>query len=172
MHVLYPSTGIFCDESLGEHLGGQCILFSVVVTPPPPTHHGSTVFGSYLSSLYCNLHCIAGAGLPIHMIGEVSWEAKTRHAWASQYLIPRWVPVRLYWRVTPHSSRRLGRFISCFIWKQILKGPVTYLKSENTNRRTTRQLISKVTKLCLRFLIPSLTLFLCLCLFDFSRAVP
>ncbi len=30
-----------------------------------------------------NLHCIAGAGLPIHMIGEVSWEPKRRRAWSS-----------------------------------------------------------------------------------------
>jgi hypothetical protein len=28
----------------------------------------------HLSTL--NLHCVAGAGLPIHMIGEVSWEPK------------------------------------------------------------------------------------------------
>jgi hypothetical protein len=68
MHV-YPCTH---DESFGENQRGLYILFSVVLTPPPPTHHGSTVFGSYLSSLYSNLHCIAGAGLPIHMIGEVS----------------------------------------------------------------------------------------------------
>ncbi len=42
----------------------------------------------YLSTL--NQHGIAGAGLPIHMIGEVSWEPKRRRAWAFQYLIPRW----------------------------------------------------------------------------------
>jgi hypothetical protein len=42
------------------------------------------VFGSYLSSLYTlNWHCIAGAGLPIHMIGEVSWDQERRWAWAS-----------------------------------------------------------------------------------------
>ncbi len=34
-----------------------------------------------------NIHCIAGAGLPIHMIGEVSWESKRRRAWAPQYSI-------------------------------------------------------------------------------------
>ncbi len=33
-------------------LWGQCILFSVVFTPFPPSHHGSAVFGPYLSSLY------------------------------------------------------------------------------------------------------------------------
>jgi hypothetical protein len=57
--------------------GAQCILFSVVLVPPPSAT--TAVSGSYLSSSYTlNLHCIAGAGLPIHIIGEVSWEPKRR----------------------------------------------------------------------------------------------
>ncbi len=57
----------------------QCILFSVVFTPPPPSHHGIVWL--------LPVHCIASAGLPIHVIGEVSWEPKRRRAWASQYSI-------------------------------------------------------------------------------------
>ncbi len=29
------------------------------------------------------LPCTAGAGLPIHMIGKISWEPKRRRAWVS-----------------------------------------------------------------------------------------
>jgi hypothetical protein len=40
--------------------------------------------GSYLSSLYFYLtHCIAGAGLPNHLVGEVPWDPKTRRSWAA-----------------------------------------------------------------------------------------
>jgi hypothetical protein len=55
-------------------------LSSLPLFPPPP--HRRAMFGSYshLSSLYPK-HCIAGAGLPIHVIGEVSWESKRRRAW-------------------------------------------------------------------------------------------
>jgi hypothetical protein len=35
------------------------------------------VFGSYLSS---QIYCIAGVGLPIYMMGEVSCEPKRRRA--------------------------------------------------------------------------------------------
>jgi hypothetical protein len=45
----------------------QCILFSVVFTSP--TSATTAVFG---------LPAIACAGLPIHMIGMVSWEPKRR----------------------------------------------------------------------------------------------
>ncbi len=43
-------------------------LSSLPLLPPATT----AVFSYHLSSLYSNLHCVAGAGLPIHMIGEVS----------------------------------------------------------------------------------------------------
>jgi hypothetical protein len=45
----------------------------------------TAVFGSYLSSLYSypSLSCIAGAGLPNHMMGEVSWDTYRRQSWAS-----------------------------------------------------------------------------------------
>ncbi len=33
------------------------------------------------------LYCIAGAGLPFHMMREVSWDPKRRQAWASSYPI-------------------------------------------------------------------------------------
>jgi hypothetical protein len=46
-----------------------CILFSVVFTSVSSSHHGSVWLLPDISLL-----CIAGAGLPIYMIGEVSWE--------------------------------------------------------------------------------------------------
>jgi hypothetical protein len=53
-----------------------CFLSSLPFLPP--SHHGS---GSdwLLTVIYLLLytvHCIAGADLPIHMIGKVSWEPK------------------------------------------------------------------------------------------------
>jgi hypothetical protein len=46
---------------------GQCILFSVVSTPSPPTQHCRVWL-----LLVIPLHCIAGADLPIHILGQVS----------------------------------------------------------------------------------------------------
>jgi hypothetical protein len=46
-------------------------LFSVVFTPPSPSHHGSVWF-LHVISLLLNITRIVGAGLSIHMIGEVS----------------------------------------------------------------------------------------------------
>ena len=60
---------------VGTEQRAQNILFSVVFTPSSPSHHGS-VWVLYLSSLYFNKHCIAGAGLPNHMMGEVSLDLK------------------------------------------------------------------------------------------------
>ncbi len=40
-----------------------------------------------------NYHCIADAGLPILMIGEVSWEPKRRWALASQHIVTLWLGV-------------------------------------------------------------------------------
>ncbi|MFN9908581.1 MAG: hypothetical protein ACK56F_21040, partial [bacterium] len=40
-------------DSVGLGQRGQCILFSVVFTTSPPPAATTTVFGSYLSSLYC-----------------------------------------------------------------------------------------------------------------------
>ncbi len=51
-------------------------LSAVCVSGLVPTCHLSTL----------KKHCFAGAGLPIHMIGEVSWEPKRRWAWASWYI--------------------------------------------------------------------------------------
>jgi hypothetical protein len=60
-----------------------CFLSSLPLLPPATT----AVFGSYLSSLYSeitlSLHCIAGAGLPNHMMGEVSWDPNRRRPWVS-----------------------------------------------------------------------------------------
>jgi hypothetical protein len=73
-----------CDAYLGvehhhsddRHQWGQCILFSLISTPPPPPPPPQQCLAPtcYLSTF--NLHCIAGAGLPIHIIGEVLWEPK------------------------------------------------------------------------------------------------
>ncbi len=51
-----------------------CFLSTLPLLPAT-----TAVFSSYLSSLYPK-HCIAGASLPIHMIGEVSWEPKIEEA--------------------------------------------------------------------------------------------
>ncbi len=64
---------------IGER--GQCILFSVVLTPSPPSQPLQCFVPTcHLSLLY---HCIAGAGLPNHMIGEVLWHPKRRRVWTS-----------------------------------------------------------------------------------------
>jgi hypothetical protein len=47
------------------------IVFFCRLYPSPSSHHGS-VCVLPLISLLLNLHCIAGAGLPNHRIGEVS----------------------------------------------------------------------------------------------------
>jgi hypothetical protein len=49
-------------------------VFSIVFTPPPLLS-AMAAFGCYLSSLYSYL---TRAGLPIHMIGGVSWEPKKK----------------------------------------------------------------------------------------------
>ncbi len=56
-----------------------CFLSSLPLLSQPPRQCLSLT--CHLSIL--NYHCIAGAGLPIHMIGEVSWEPRRRPAWAS-----------------------------------------------------------------------------------------
>jgi hypothetical protein len=55
---------------------GQSILFSVVFNPffPQPPRQCLAPTICHLSTL--NKHCIAGASLPIHMMGEVSRETK------------------------------------------------------------------------------------------------
>jgi hypothetical protein len=65
----------------GHHAFGANVFLFLSSLPllPPPSHHG-IVWLLYLSSLYSNLHCIAGPGLPIHRIGEVSWDSKRRRA--------------------------------------------------------------------------------------------
>jgi hypothetical protein len=62
-------------------LNGVNLIFlsSLPLSPPAIT----AVFGTYLSSFnsqVLNEHCISGAGLPIHMNGEVLWEPKRRRA--------------------------------------------------------------------------------------------
>ncbi len=60
-------------------------LSSLPLLPPATT----AVFGYYLYSVISvwNLHCIAGAGLPNHVMGEVSWDSKRRRSWASLYSV-------------------------------------------------------------------------------------
>jgi hypothetical protein len=57
---------------------GQCILFSVVFTPFFSSHNARFRALSVVFNL--NLHCIAGASLSIHMMGEVSWDPKRRRS--------------------------------------------------------------------------------------------
>jgi hypothetical protein len=64
-----------------------CFLSSLPLLPPAT----EAVFGSHLSSLFSE-HCIPGAGLPSHMMGEVAWDPKRRRPWTSYIqssLVPR-----------------------------------------------------------------------------------
>ncbi len=47
------------------------------LNPSPLSYHSSVWLQPVISN------CITSAGLPIHMIGEVSWETKRRRACAS-----------------------------------------------------------------------------------------
>ncbi len=60
------------QEHRRSHRDKKVFCFLSSLHPPPPTRATTTVFGSHLSSL----NSTAGAGLLIHMIGEVSWETK------------------------------------------------------------------------------------------------
>ncbi len=59
----------------------QCILFSLVFTRSPCSHHDSVWV------LPVIFHCIAGAGLPNHMIVEVLWDPKRRPSWDASILL-------------------------------------------------------------------------------------
>ncbi len=61
---LFPS-------SVGLNTRSQCILFSVVFTPSPPSTTRQCLAPTCRFS-NLTLHCIACAGLPIHIFGEVS----------------------------------------------------------------------------------------------------
>ncbi len=101
MHLLSlpppATTAVVGPYGVRSHLGSCVQLYSLAETPqsPLPPHLGSytrallvnqdrqhlletPLFGSYLSSLTLSQHCIASEGLPVHMIGEVSWQPKRR----------------------------------------------------------------------------------------------
>jgi hypothetical protein len=105
-----------------------------------------------------NKHCIAGASLPIHMTGEVSWEPKRRRAWASYsiqssgstpgfssiHLILSGWPVRsLTGRCTSRGrcrpcdrcSRRAGRWLVAALPPAPTQDLFLLLKSLQTNVR-------------------------------------
>jgi hypothetical protein len=79
LHWVGETTGT--REATGPMYFVFCRLY--LSSPKPPRQCLSPT--CHLSSL--NQHWIGGAGLPIHMIGEVSWEPKRRRAWASRYSI-------------------------------------------------------------------------------------
>ncbi len=69
-------------------------LFSVVFTPPLPPAT-TAMIGSHLSSVFSWLALYRGyAGLPIHMIWEVSWEPK-RRVCASYYVYHSFIGLRV-----------------------------------------------------------------------------
>ncbi len=68
---LYP----FYSTQLMYFVFCRLYLFS----PQPPRQRLAPI---------CHLSTLAGAGLPIHMIGEVSWELKRRRLWAVLVLDP------------------------------------------------------------------------------------
>jgi hypothetical protein len=62
-----------------------CCFLSSLPYSPSLSHHVSV--WSYLYHLSTpNLQCVAGASLPIHLIGEVLWDPKRRRVWASSIL--------------------------------------------------------------------------------------
>ncbi len=75
---------VSCTEYSGPQRC-QCILYSVVFTPSPPSHHGSVWLLPIISLLLTTviLSRRFRAGMPVHMIGEVSWDSKRRRVWAS-----------------------------------------------------------------------------------------
>ncbi len=84
-------TGLLAFGSTGPTYFVFCPPYPSSLQPPrrkclAPTCHLSTL----------NLHCIAGAGLPILMIGEVSREPKRGRMWASHYLSPRCFRLSLF----------------------------------------------------------------------------
>jgi hypothetical protein len=65
---------------VGSHLQpGMYFVFCRLFHSSPLSHHSSVSALPVISLLLANV-CIAGAGLPIHIIGEVSWETKRRRA--------------------------------------------------------------------------------------------
>jgi hypothetical protein len=56
-----------------------CFLSSFPILPQPPLQCLASICN--LSTLH--LHFMTGVGLPIHMIGEVSWAPKRRRVWTS-----------------------------------------------------------------------------------------
>ncbi len=89
---------------------GQCFLFSVVFTPLPPTPPRQCLAPTcHLSTL--TLY-IANAGLPIHMIGKVSWDPKRRRAWASLYsILSEPVAYKALWRDITGFRTSLLKFL-------------------------------------------------------------
>jgi hypothetical protein len=75
---LESSVKSMSKNSISGCNGTNVFFLSVVFTPPPPQ---CLVHICHLSTL--NQHCIAGAGLSIRMIEEVSWDPKRRRSWAS-----------------------------------------------------------------------------------------
>jgi hypothetical protein len=72
---------------------GKNILFSVVFTHSFPSHYGSVLV---LPVISLHFNCIAGAGKPYYMMGEVSWDPKRRRPWPSFYLILfPWQPFKI-----------------------------------------------------------------------------
>jgi hypothetical protein len=57
-----------------------------------------------------------GAGLPIRMIEEVSWEPKRRRAWASHYLIPRLWHLRINNNIWNSNSFYFVKILTCSMW--------------------------------------------------------
>jgi hypothetical protein len=63
-------------------------VFCRLYPAPPPSYYSTAVFGSYRRVPVISLHCIAGAGLHIHVIGEVLSD-QTEDEHGPLILIPR-----------------------------------------------------------------------------------
>ncbi len=74
--ILCSCLSSFYCTVLYQRCQGICFLSSLSLFPQPPKQ-------CFASTCHFSHYSIAGAGLPIHMIGKVSWDPKRRLAWAS-----------------------------------------------------------------------------------------
>ncbi len=84
---LFPDFGHICYSSLSGKYPSPpppnganvfCFPSSLHLLSPATTAVYVWIHTCHLSTL--NLHCIAGSGLPNHMMGEVSWDPKRRRS--------------------------------------------------------------------------------------------
>ncbi len=73
----------FPEPVLALQVGGIREAPPRVPSPVSALQVSGTVWVLPVISLLSTTHCIAGAGLPNRMMGEVAWDLKGRRSWAS-----------------------------------------------------------------------------------------